>query len=422
MAKMKSLRVASDKSITHRALMLSSISKGTVKINNPLYSDDTLKTAMALQKLGVSLTMESGRVTVIGKGKYSLKEPSDIIDLGNSGTSMRLLSGLIGGEGIFTVLTGDNSLRNRPMLRIIQPLQKMGIRFLYREGGYAPLAIKGGDIGGINFINKLSSAQVKSAILIAGLYTNEDVVVSEPVKSRDHTENMLRSFGVDIYTRENSIKLGKNRELLGNFDINVPADISSAAYFMVYGVLHSKEGLLLRDVLLNPTRSGILDIFDRCGANYEVDNIRTEGYEKVGDIKLFLSKNLKPFQIDGAILPRLIDEVPILSILAIFCDGVSSIRGAGDLRKKESDRIHSICENLKRIGVKVVEYDDGFDIYGSPSIKLKPAKIDTFNDHRIAMSFLTLRAVTSLSIQLSESKSILTSYPNFLDHLNYISG
>ncbi len=421
MAKVKSLRVASDKSITHRAIMLSSIAKGSVKINYPLYSGDTVKTLRAVESMGVNVESQSGFLIIDGKGKRSLKEPDDVIDLGNSGTSMRLLSGLIGGEGVFVVLKGDDSLNRRPMMRIIEPLSRMGVSFLYRSGGYAPLAIKGGDIKGISYEGKIASAQVKSAILLAGLYATEDVLVSEPEKSRDHTENMLRAFGVDVEIGDKSVRLGNNRDLIGDFEINVPADISSAAYFMVYAALSKGKSVILRDVLLNTTRGGILDVFDMANVKYEILNERMENYERVGDVEVVSSDSLRPFEINGSLVPRLIDEVPIISILAIFCDGVSKIRDVYDLRKKESDRIKSICYNLNRVGVKVVEYEDGFDIYGNPNIKLSPALIDTHKDHRIAMSFLTLQAAKDVNLSFTETHSILTSYPNFMDHLNYLS-
>ncbi len=422
MAKVKSLRVASDKSITHRAIMLSSISRGEVSIVNPLYSDDTLRTLKAMQGAGASVDAEAIGLKIKGKGKGSLREPLNILDLGNSGTSMRLLSGLFGGEGVFAVLTGDSSLRKRPMMRIIKPLSKMGVNFLYRDGGLAPLAIKGGKIKGIEHTTKIASAQVKSAILLAGLYTDDEVSVWEPFKSRNHTENMLKAFGVDVLEEENSVKLGKNRELVGDFEINVPADISSAAFFMVFSALKRGAELLLRDVLLNQTRSGILDVFDSAGVKYSIEGYRVEGFEAVGDVMVRHSPELKPFKIDGSILPRLIDEIPILSILAVFCDGKSVVREAGDLRKKESDRIKAICENLKRVGVSVHEYDDGFEIEGNPNFRPKPAKIDTFGDHRIAMSFLILQALTDADFKLTETQSILTSYPNFFDHLDYVKG
>ncbi len=422
MDKVKSLRVASDKSITHRAIMLSSIAKGSVRINSPLFSDDTLRTLKAVEGMGVRVESGGNFLVIHGEGKGSLNEPSDVINLGNSGTAMRLLTGIIGGEGVFAVLTGDESLKKRPMMRIIEPLSRMGVDFLYRSGGYAPLAIKGGNINGIDYTSRIASAQVKSAILFAGLYTDEEVIVREPIKSRDHTENMLKAFGVDISINGNTVTLGKNRDLFGDFEINVPADISSAAFFMVFAALSKNRSVLLRDVLLNPTRRGILDVFDMAGVSYEIKNERVENYERMGNVFVSYTRNLKPFKITGDMVPRLIDEIPILSILAIFCDGVSSVRGAKDLRKKESDRIKSICENLKKLGVKVFEYDDGFDIYGNPTAALKPATIETYYDHRIAMSFLVLKAAKGIDFSLSETHSILTSYPNFIDHLNYLSG
>ncbi|WP_025209626.1 3-phosphoshikimate 1-carboxyvinyltransferase [Hippea sp. KM1] len=421
MVKMKSLRVASDKSISHRAVMFSSIAEGRTVINNALFSDDTLRTIKAMQSMGVRIEVSSRRIEVVGVGKYGLKEPDDVLYLGNSGTSMRLLSGLLAGQDFLSILTGDDSLRNRPMGRVIKPLRAMGASIMARDNDLAPLAIKGSNLKGIKHKMGIASAQVKSAILLAGLYADGDVEVVEPYKSRNHTETMLKAFGVDVIEDGLAVRLGKNRQLEGDLAIDVPADISSAAFFMVLGALKRDFELVLKDVGLNPTRSGILSVFDEANVDYDIKNERLSGLEKMGDVVVRFSNNLRPFKIDGELLPLLIDEIPILSILAIFCDGISSIRDAAELRKKESDRIKSICEGLKRVGVKTEEFEDGFDIYGKPNHPIRPALIDTHNDHRIAMSFSILSAVSSVPIELTETHSILTSYPNFLDHLSYVS-
>ncbi|AEA33496.1 3-phosphoshikimate 1-carboxyvinyltransferase [Hippea maritima] len=422
MVRKKSLRVASDKSISHRSVMIASIAKGKTVAKNILFSDDTLRTVKAMQLMGVRINIDSHQVEIDGVSKFGLKEPFDVLDLGNSGTSMRLLSGVLAGQNFLSILTGDNSLKRRPMGRIIQPLKSMGAEILSREGNLAPLAIKGGKLSGISHKMKIASAQVKSAVLLAGLYTQDDVEVVEPYKSRNHTENMLKAFGVDIIENGLSVRLGKNRELNGDLEIEVPADISSAAFFMVFAALKKDFEITLKDVGLNETRSGILDIFNEAGVNYEIKNRRVSGFEEIGDIVVSYSPKLKPFEISGEILPLLIDEIPILSILAVYCDGVSVVKDAHELRKKESDRIKSICEGLKRVGVEVEEFKDGFKVYGKPSHPIKNALIETHNDHRIAMSFLVLSAVSSSNLKISETQSILTSYPNFLDHLSYVNG
>ncbi len=421
MAKIKTLRSASDKSISHRLAIISSISKKKVIIKNYLFAEDTVNTTKALTELSVDIKIENSDVVVNPKGKYVLKEPNDILDFGNSGTGIRLLSGVLSGCDFFCVVSGDSSLTKRPMMRIIEPLSRMGASFMYRKGGYAPLAVHGkSGLSGIEYSSNIASAQVKSAVLLAGLFSDEPVCVREPVKSRNHTENMLRYFGVDVEEKGLSVCLGKNREPYGDFELSVPADISSSAFFMVLAAVKKELEIVLTDVCLNDTRSGILDVFDQCGINYEIKNKKVESNELIGDIVVKHTNSLKPFKIDKELLPSLIDEIPILSILGIFCDGVSVIKDASELRKKESDRIKAICKNLNAVGVKTEEFEDGFKIYPNSEYNLKNAYIDTFGDHRIAMSFKVLEAVCGLEFEFSETHSIKTSYPGFFDHLNYI--
>ncbi len=422
MAKIKMLRSGSDKSISHRAAMISAISLKPVVIKNYLFAGDTLNTLKALESLGVSIEMRGLDLRINGKGKYALVEPVDILDMGNSGTGIRLLSGILSGFDFLSILTGDSSLKSRPMMRIVEPLSRMGASIMHRKGGYAPLAIKGRyPLRGISHVSRVASAQVKSSILLAGLFSGEDVSVEEPFKSRDHTERMLEFMGVDVRVSPKGVALGDNRNPMGDCEIYVPADISSSAFFMVFALLKRDAEVVLKDVCLNETRDGVLRVFNQCEASYEIINRRIRNNEPVGDVVVKYTPRLKPFSIDGKLLPSLIDEIPILSILAVFCDGVSVVSGASELRKKESDRIEAICTNLSRVGVNVEELSDGFRIHGNPNMRVKPASIDTHNDHRIAMSFAVLEAVTAAGISLSETHSIRTSYPAFFDHLNYLS-
>ncbi len=421
MDKIKVLRSVSDKSISHRALMLSSIAAKRVIVKNCLFAEDTVNTMKALKSLGADIKINDKDIVVNAQGKYSLKEPNNILDLGNSGTGMRLLSGLLSGYEFLSVLTGDDSLRSRPMMRIIKPLSEMGSNIMYRNGGYAPLSIFGkSSLNGIDYKSPVASAQVKSAILIAGLFSEERVCVEEPVKSRNHTENMLKLLGVDVEENKNRVCLGKNRDPIGDCEINVPADISSSAFFIVFALLKNNFELVMKDVGLNETRNGILNVLEQSEADYEVVNMRIDSNELVGDLLIRYKKDLKPFIVDKELMPSLIDEIPILSILAAYCDGVSIVKDATELRKKESDRVKAICENLNAVGVKIEEFDDGFKIYGNPSLKIKPAKIETYKDHRIAMSFAILSAVSGVKLDLSENQSIKTSYPGFFEHLNYL--
>ncbi|MGC9258091.1 3-phosphoshikimate 1-carboxyvinyltransferase [Desulfurella sp.] len=417
MDKVKTLRCASDKSISHRSAIFSSIASGKTTIKNYLFAQDTLNTLEAFKKLGVDINIDKNKVTIKSTGKY-LKEPFDAIDLGNSGTGIRLISAVCAGQSFLSILTGDNSLRNRPMKRIIEPLTQMGTTILSRKNFLAPLAIFGKDkLKGINYTSKISSAQVKSAVLIAGLYTDENVEFSEPQVSRNHTEIMLKQFGVDIIVKDNKVSLDKYRELTGGFELDVPADISSCAFFMVMCALKPDCEAVFVDCLVNPTRTGLLKVFSQMGVNYEILNKKIMCGEEVADILVKYSPDLKPFYIDGKILPALIDEIPILSILGLFADGKSILKDAKELRVKESDRIKSIVENLKKLGVKVEEFEDGFEI--EPTKNLQKAYIETYFDHRITMSFSTLKAL-GYDIELSETKSPATSYPNFFEHLKYL--
>ncbi|WP_163328913.1 3-phosphoshikimate 1-carboxyvinyltransferase [Desulfurobacterium thermolithotrophum] len=410
-----SIRVPSDKSISHRSIMLGSLNKGTVVVRNFLRSEDCLNTLKAFLELGVEIEDRKDVIIIKGKGKYSLKEPFNVIDLGNSGTSIRLISGILSGQPFYSVLTGDQYLRRRPMDRIAIPLKMMGAEIFGREEGkYPPLTILGKrKLKGIDYKSPKASAQVKSAVLLAGLFSDEPVSVTEPAKSRDHTERMLRAFGVDVEIKGLTVSLGKNRNLEKDIEIDVPADISSAAFFLVGAAITPDSEVVLKDVILNPTRTGILDVMKRMEANVKVENIRNVSGEEVGDISVSYSPNLKATEIKGEEIPRLIDEIPIIALLATQAEGETIIRDAQELRVKESDRIKSTVENLKAIGAEVEELPDGMIIRGKTS--LKGGMVQSYGDHRIAMTFTIASLISEEVIEIDDVDCIKTSYPRFFE-------
>ncbi len=411
------LRVPSDKSISHRSIMLSSLNRGTVVVKNFLRSEDCLNTLKAFLELGVNIEDKQEKIVIRGKGKHSLKEPFNVIDLGNSGTSIRLISGILSGQPFYSVLTGDQYLRRRPMDRIAIPLRIMGAEIYGREGGrYPPLTIIGKEkLKGIDYKSPKASAQVKSAILLAGLFTDEPVSVTEPAKSRDHTERMLKAFGVDLEVDGLTVALGKNRELETDLEIDVPADISSAAFFMIGAAITPESEILLKDVILNPTRTGILDVMERIGAKIKIENVRSVSGEEVGDIIVSYSPDLKATEIRGDEIPRLIDEIPIIALLATQAEGETIIRDAQELRVKESDRIKSTVENLRTIGAEVEELPDGMIIRGKTP--LKGGKVKSYGDHRIAMTFTVASLISEETIEIDDVECVKTSYPKFFEDL-----
>jgi len=411
------LRVPSDKSISHRSVMLSSINRGEVVIRNFLPSEDCLNTLMAFIELGADIERRGEEIVVRGKGKHSLKEPFNVIDLGNSGTSIRLISGILSGQPFYTVLTGDRYLRRRPMDRIAVPLRMMGAEIYGREGGkYPPLTVMGKEVlRGIKYKSPRASAQVKSAILLAGLYTDEDVEVTEPAKSRDHTERMLRAFGVDVIEEGLRVRLGKSRDLNANLEISVPADISSAAFFMVGALITPGSEVLLKEVILNPTRTGILKVMERMGADFKVLNVKESSGEEVGDILVRYTPELRATVIEGEEIPTLIDEIPVIALLATQAEGETVIKDASELRVKESDRIKSTVENLKNIGAQAQELPDGMVIRGKTA--LKGGKVSSFGDHRIAMTFTVASLITEGPVEIDDIRCVSTSYPGFFDDL-----
>ncbi len=414
------LRVPSDKSISHRAIILGSLASGVTTVKNFLKAGDTLTTVDVYRKLGVKIEESSGLFFVHGVNLSGYREPEDILYMGNSGTTTRLTFGLLAGQKFFTAITGDESLRKRPMKRVLHPLKLMGAHVDAREKGeYLPAAIRGGNLRGIEFFNEKSSAQVKSAILIAGLFAERRTAVIEPVMSRNHTENMLKKMGANIkqqYTEGGyrvEIKAGSE---LKAFDIDVPADPSSAAFFAAAAVIVPDSEVLLKDVLINTTRDGFFRKLKQMGADIEYINHREEAGEPVADIVVRYSPDLKGVTVSKEEVPSMIDELPLLALVATQAEGETVIQGARELRFKESDRIKAVVVNLKAVGVEdVEELEDGLIVKGKK--KIKGGVIDSFKDHRIAMGFSILGLISEKGILIKDADCVYISYPDFYKHL-----
>lgn len=407
-----SITVPGDKSISHRAVMFGSLAKGTTTVRGFLRGEDTLATLNAFRAMGIEALDNGDQLVIHGKGLRGLSEPQDVLDCGNSGTSMRLMTGLLAGQSFFSVLSGDQYLRARPMGRVIEPLRSMGGSIFGRSGGTkAPLAVQGKNLQGVVYTSPVASAQVKSALLLAGLYAAGETEVVEPTLSRDHTERMLRYFGADIDSFPRGARIRPGNELIGA-DVVVPADISSAAFFIVAALLVPGSELLITGVGVNPTRTGILDILWEMGADIQLLHKREVSGEPVADL-LVRSSSLRGIQISGDVVPRAIDEFPILSVAASRASGTTTIRDAKELRVKETDRIAAMAVNLGKAGVAVHETEDGMVITGSE--RFCGCSVDSFGDHRIAMSMLIAGLAAAGSITVSDTDCIATSFPGFLD-------
>ena len=418
------LRVPSDKSISHRAIILGSLAKGITTVKYFLKAGDTLTTVDVYRKLGVQIDESEGLYFVHGINLTGFKEPEDVLYMGNSGTTTRLTFGVLAGQKFFSAITGDDSLRQRPMRRVLHPLKLMGAHVDARnKGEYLPAAIRGGNLRGIEFFNEKSSAQVKSAILLAGLFADRRTAVIEPVMSRNHTENMLKIMGADIketFTEGGyRIEVRSGRELKP-FDINVPADPSSAAFFVAAAVIVPDSEIVLKDVLINTTRDGFFRKLKQMGANIEYVNHREEAGEPVADIIAKYSPDMKGVSISKEEVPSMIDELPLLALIATQAEGETIVQGARELRVKESDRIKAVVENLKRIGVEdVEELEDGFIVRGKK--KIKGGVVDSYKDHRIAMGFSILGLISEEGITIKDADCVYISYPDFFEHLNQVS-
>ncbi|WP_448583803.1 3-phosphoshikimate 1-carboxyvinyltransferase [Thermocrinis sp.] len=416
------LRVPSDKSISHRAIILPSLAEGESLVEHWLESKDTMATLSIMRALGIRI-IKKGKTLRIKGSNFILKEPTDVLNAKNSGTTARLMLGVLSTQPFFSVLTGDKSLKKRPMLRVVEPLREMGAKIDGREkADKLPISLRGGRLKGISIFNKKASAQVKSCILLAGLRAEGITEVYEPYLSRDHTERMLKAMGVELVSYDTEkgrvIKLEGGQSLRPTH-IVCPADPSSAAFFAAGAVLLKDSEVLLKDVLINPTRDGFFRKLREMGVKISYENIREISGEQVADIYVRYTEKLNPVQVKEEEVPSLIDEIPILSILMVFADGVSTVRGAQELRVKESDRIKAIVQNLRRMGAKVEEYEDGFSIEGSHS--LKGAVIKTYADHRIAMSFSIAGLIAEGDTIIDDPDCVAVSYPEFYKHLEELA-
>ena len=409
----RQIRVPGDKSISHRAVMFGAISQGTTQIENFLSGADCLSTIACFEKMGIKIERKENTVTVHGKGLHGLKAPEGELDCGNSGTTMRLMSGILAAQDFDSVMTGDASLRKRPMRRVTDPLGLMGAS-IETTDGCAPLHVHAAHLKGIEFYSPVASAQVKSALLLAGLYADGITKVKEPALSRNHTELMLKSFGAEIESdTENLVATVKPAKELYGTKIVVPGDISSAAYAMVAGLIVPGSEILLENVGINPTRCGIIEVLKKMGGNIELLNVRGEG-EKAADILVRYSM-LHGVKIEGAIIPTLIDELPVIAIAAAAAEGTTVIADASELRVKESDRIETVTQNLRAMGGDITPTEDGMIIKGGAA--LRGALIKTQEDHRIAMSFTVAGLIADGETEIDDPGCAVISYPDFYETL-----
>lgn len=404
--------IPGDKSISHRAVMFGSLADGTTEVTNFLQGADCLSTIDAFRKMGIEIENTQEKILIHGRGLHGLKAPSSILDMGNSGTTTRLISGILAGQAFESTLTGDASIQKRPMRRIMEPLSMMGGSIISINGNdCAPLRITGAPLHGIHYHSRVASAQVKSAVLLAGLYADGETLVTEPSLSRNHTEIMLRCFGADLTIENKTAKVCPEPRLQGQ-KIVVPGDISSAAYFIAAGLVIPDSEILIRDIGINPTRAGILRVCEDMGADITLLNQRKEGGEPVADI-LVRTSRLHGITIKGDIIPTLIDEIPIIAVMAAMAEGTTFIRDAEELKVKESDRIETVTDNLKAMGCNAIPTADGMVICGGTP--LHGATIHTLLDHRIAMAFSIAALAAEGHTKILDSHCVDVSFPTFYD-------
>lgn len=407
------LTIPGDKSISHRAVMFGALAQGTTRITHFLEGADCLSTISCFQAMGIHIQKNKDEVLVDGKGLHGLQAPLDILDVGNSGTTTRLISGILAGQDFTSRLTGDASICQRPMGRIITPLSLMGAQITSQnQNGCAPLTIQGGHLHGIHYQSPVASAQVKSCVLLAGMYADAPTSVTEPVLSRNHTELMLNYFGAQVTSKGTTAAILPQPDLKAR-DITVPGDISSAAYFIAAGLLVPGSEILLCNVGINPTRDGLLRVCQAMGGDITLLNVRNDG-EPTADL-LIRSSSLHSTEIKGEIIPTLIDEIPMIAVMAAFAEGTTVIRDAAELKVKESDRIQVMTDNLTRMGADVEALPDGMIIHGGKP--LHGATIDSHKDHRIAMSFAVAGGICEGLLTITDGECVNISYPEFYTDL-----
>ncbi len=413
------ITVPGDKSISHRSIMFGAIAQGETTVRGFLRGEDNFATLNAFRAMGIAIDDDGEVLHIAGKGLHGLTEPGDVLDCGNSGTSIRLITGLLAGQRFFSVVTGDRYLRARPMGRVVEPLSRMGGSIFGRAGGAkAPLAIIGKELQGISHTSRVASAQVKSALLLAGLYAAGETEVREPHLSRDHSERMLRQFGAAVKSFAGGVRVTGGHELQGQ-EIVVPGDISSAAFFLVAATIVPASELMIRGVGVNPTRTGILDILTAMGADIELVGRHEEAGEPVADL-IVRSARLKGIEIGGDMVPRAIDEFPVLCVAAALAEGETVVRDAAELRVKETDRIAAMAVNLRKAGVAITETEDGMIITGRE--RLDGCTAESCGDHRIAMAMLVAGLAASGPVTVDDTSCIATSFPGFKDLLDGVCG
>jgi len=420
------ISVPGDKSISHRALMLGAMAEGETVILGMAPGEDVRSTQECLQKIGVNIQKQNRATRVRGRGSADLKETESVLDAGNSGTTMRLLAGILATQNFITTVTGDVSLRRRPMQRIIEPLTQMGAKITAQENGCAPLAIHGGKLRGIHYKLPVASAQVKSCVLFAGLGATGETMIEEPIPTRDHSERMLLRMGARLAVSSNQLSVNSDRLSVNNkkisiragrlegCEIDVPGDFSSAAFFIAAALLLPQSELIIENVGVNPTRTAFLDVAREMGAEVEIINWRNESYEPAADL-IVRHQTLQGIQIFGNRIPLFIDEIPILAVMAAQAEGETHIREARELRVKESDRITALVRNLRAMGARVEELPDGFVITGPT--KLRGAEIDSFGDHRIAMAFAIAGLLADSPTTIDGADCADISFPGFFELL-----
>ncbi|MDF2607864.1 MAG: 3-phosphoshikimate 1-carboxyvinyltransferase [Bacillales bacterium] len=412
------ITIPGDKSISHRSIIFGSIAEGQTIVENFLTGEDCLSTIKCFRLLGVSIEFVNDQIHIDGKGISGLLEPHEVLDVGNSGTTIRLMTGLLSAQNFHSVFTGDDSIKKRPMKRVVEPLRMMGANIVGRNNGEnTPISINGTVIRGISYKMPIASAQVKSAIILAGIQADGETEITEEYKTRDHTERMLKAFGGNITTTENTILIKKSTNLVGQ-NIYVPGDISSAAFFMVAATLLKDSKVKLLKVGMNPTRTGIIDVLENMGAKISYENVYEEAFEPFSDI-VVESENLIATELDGSIIPRLIDEIPIIALAATQATGTTIIKGAEELKVKETNRIDTVVTQLKLLGANIEATSDGMVITG-PS-QLKGNVVDSNGDHRIGMMLVVASLIAEGTTTIKNIDAINVSYPNFFKHLEKLT-